>query len=80
MRFRRRTLSQIAGMICGNFKAEESLFRYRSSSFVTEFFQDCDTDYAHDGSTRGAWVTETLRQILAEPCPMQTCRPKRFRE
>jgi len=54
-------------MICGNGKAEESFFRYRSSSFLTEFFQDCDTDYEHDGSTRNYWVAETLRKILAEP-------------
>jgi hypothetical protein len=44
--FKQRTLKQIADMICGNFQADESLFRYRSSSFLTEFFYDCDTDYA----------------------------------
>ena len=67
MKFKKRTLSQISDMICGNFKSEESLFRYRSSSYLTEFFQDCDTDYEHDGSTRNYWVSETLRQILEEP-------------
>jgi hypothetical protein len=36
-------------MICGNFKPEESFFRYRSSSYLTEFFEDCETDYRHDG-------------------------------
>ncbi len=54
-------------MICGNFKVEESFFRYRSSSYITELFRDCDTDHEHDGSTRGSWVAETLSQILAEP-------------
>jgi len=67
MEFKQRTLMQIADMICGNGKAEESFFRYRSSSFLTELFQDCDTDYEHDGSTRNYWVAETLRKILAEP-------------
>lgn len=67
MEFKQRTLKQIADMICGNFKAEETFFRYRSSSFITEFFQDADTDYAHDGSTRNRWVAETLKMILTEP-------------
>lgn len=78
MEFKRRTLIQIADMICGNFKDEERLFRYRSSSFLTEFFQDCDTDYEHDGSTRNVWVSETLREILAEPQPNTNMPPETF--
>jgi hypothetical protein len=54
---------QIADMICGNFAAETTFFGYRSSSFLTEFFADVDTDYAHDGSTRQYWVADTLEQI-----------------
>ena len=69
MEFKKRTLMQIADMICGNFKDDESFFRYRSGSYLTEFFQDCQTDYHHDGSTRNQWVAETLRQIIAEPQP-----------
>src|SRR5699024_2161161 len=67
MEFKKRTLMQIADMICGNFNHDESFFRYRSSSYLTEFFQDCDTDYEHDGSTRNYWVADTLGKILAEP-------------
>jgi hypothetical protein len=67
MEFKQRTFMQIANMICGNFKNEDSFFLYRSSSFLTEFFQNCDTDYEHDGSTRNYWVADTLRKILAEP-------------
>jgi hypothetical protein len=78
MEFKRRTLMQIADMICGNFKEGESLFRYRSSSYLTEFFQDCDTDYAHDGSTRNYWVATTLKAILAEPQPDPTTPPPTF--
>ena len=29
---------QVADMICGNFKVEESFFHYRSSSLLSEFF------------------------------------------
>lgn len=67
MEFKQRSLMAIADMICGNFKSEESLFVYRSSSYLTRFFQDCDTDYAHDGSTRNYWVAATLKTILLEP-------------
>jgi hypothetical protein len=78
MEFKNRTLTQIADMICGNFEKEESLFRYRSSSFLTEFFQDCGTDYRHDGSTRNYWVAEALRKILAEPQPNVNTPPETF--
>ena len=78
MEFRKRTLMQIADMICGNFKAEESFFRYRSSSYLTEFFEDCDTHYKHDGSTRNYWVAETLQKILAESHPNANTPPETF--
>lgn len=67
MEFKKRTLDAIADMICGNYPAEESFFVYRSSSFLTRFFQDCETEYVHDGSTRRDWVADALKQILAEP-------------
>lgn len=67
MKFKRRTIDQLADMICGNFEPETSFFEYRSSSYLTEFFQDADTDYAHDGSTRKWWVAQTLEAILEEP-------------
>lgn len=78
MEFKKRTLMQIANMICGNFKEEESFFRYRSSSHLTEFFQDCGTDYKHDGSTRNYWVAETLGKILAEPQSNANAPPETF--
>lgn len=69
MQFKQRTLMAIADMICGNNTAEgKSIpFRYRSSSRLTEFFQDCDTPFGHDGSTRNYWVAERLKEILAGP-------------
>lgn len=69
---------QIADMICGNSDPETSFFQYRSSSYLTEFFQDCDTDYHHDGSTRNYWVAATLEAILAEPQPNVTVPPDTF--
>lgn len=67
MKFKRRTLEQIADMICGNFDQTQSFFIYRTSSNISKFFRDCDTDYRHDGSTRASWVYNTLEAILAEP-------------
>ena len=65
MKFKSRTLSQIATMICGN--DDPGFFEYRSSSYLTRFFEDCDTDFRHDGSTRHTWVESVLRSILEEP-------------
>jgi hypothetical protein len=78
MKFKRRTLSQIADMICGNFHQDVSLFRYRSSSYLTQFFRDCDTDYEHDGSTRASWVWGTIEAILAEPQANANTPPETF--
>ncbi|MDH7794833.1 MULTISPECIES: hypothetical protein [unclassified Beijerinckia] len=78
MDFKQRTLMQIADMICGNYKEEDSFFRYRSSSYLTDFFRDCGTNYVHDGSTRNYWVAETLRQILSAPQPGPNIPPDAF--
>jgi hypothetical protein len=78
MEFKRRTLMQVADMICGNFPADESFFVYRSSKYMTEFFEDIETDYVHDGSTRQVWVAETLKAILAEPQPGPNTPPETF--
>ena len=78
MEFKNRTVKEIADMVCGNFEKETSFFKYRSSSYLTEFFQDCGTGHRHDGSTRNHWAAEALRQILAEPSPGQNAPPETF--
>jgi len=79
MEFKQRTLMELADMICGNAKEGKSTpFRYRSSSYLTEFFRDCDTDYTHDGSTRNWWVAETLKKLLAEPHSDAATPPRTF--
>jgi len=66
LRFSPRTISELAEMICGasggsyGYKWDD--FPYRSSSFLTRFFRNCDLECVHDGSTRNYWV----EQILAE--------------
>lgn len=63
--FRKRTIREIADMICGN---ESNCFKYRSSSRLSEFFEDCDMEqYVHGGSTRKWWVASVLEEVLAQP-------------
>lgn len=67
-KFKKKTLNEIADMICGNFDQDKSYFIYRSSSYLTEFFEDCGFDcYIHDGSTRKWWVVGVLEDILSKP-------------
>ena len=79
MQFKQRTIDALADMICGNQEAgKEPLFVYRSSSYITRFFRDCDTDYAHDGTTRNWWVGKTLAEILQESQPSAHVPPDTF--
>src|SRR5690348_11262602 len=73
VKFRRRTLEHLGDLICGNLGSNEpgtempGYFPYRSSTYITEFFGDIDTDWEHDGSTRHRWVASVLEAMLAEP-------------
>ncbi len=80
MKFKPRTLTQLADLICGNSGPDETAyFRYRSSSYITEFFEEINTDYQHDdGSTRHRWVANVLASILDEPHPGPTTPPETF--
>jgi hypothetical protein len=78
MKFRRRTLDELADMICGNANPDSSLFHYRSSSFLSRFFEDADTPYRHNGSTRAWWVSNTLEEILKEPWKDANTPPDAF--
>lgn len=65
MKWKERTVDEIAEMICGD--QGDMPFVYRSSMYLTRFFRDVDTDYKHDGSTRAVWVSSVLGKILSEP-------------
>ena len=70
MKWRKRTLDELAAMIsggAGNSSVGEAFFQYRSSSYLTRFFQDADTEFVHRGETRIWWVADVLEKILAEP-------------
>lgn len=51
--------SQLAEMICG----DNDKFPYRSSSFLTEFFQSLGYNFVHNGQTRKLWVKERLEEL-----------------
>lgn len=79
MKFKQRSLMQIAELICGNRSQDEvCYFRYRSSRYLTEFFQDCETDYIHDGTSRAYWVADVLKSILEEPQANANTPPETF--
>ncbi len=75
MRFKRRNLEALGVLICGNLGSDDPrpgeeprYFPYRSSSYITEFFQELDTEWTHDSSfTRHRWVADVLEAMLAEP-------------
>lgn len=79
MKWKNRNLREFADIICGNSDpGQPAYFQYRSSSYLTEFFEDCDLEYVHDGSTRWAWVASRLEEVLALPHPGPNVPPDAF--
>lgn len=74
MKFKNRNLRALAEMVIG----DNDKFRYRSSSYITQFFEECDLNFVHDGSTRWAWTTERLAELLSEPQEAPNTLPPRF--
>src|SRR6185437_2279478 len=54
-------LDLISDLICGD--DAERYPKYRSSKWLTQFFQDAGINAVHDGSTRKWWVTSILEQL-----------------
>jgi hypothetical protein len=84
MKFKRRNLNALGDLICGNRGSDDpspseepKYFPYRSSSYISEFFEDLDTEWRHDGSTRSRWVADVLEAMLAEPHDGPTRPPRR---
>jgi hypothetical protein len=74
MKWKSRNLRELARIVCG----DADHFRYRSSRYITEFFEDCDLDFIHDGSTRSIWVASRLEEVLAFPSRNPTVLPDAF--
>ena len=74
MRFKKRNLRELADMVIG----DHHYFEYRSSSKITQFFEECDLAFVHDGTTRWAWASDRLEELLQEPQPAPNTLPERF--
>lgn len=66
MEFKQRSLMQLAQLICGNGDPNKSLFRYRSSSYLTEFAYSNQTHHLFQ------YKTATRSNSKAPPVPFQT--------
>ncbi len=53
-------------------------FPYRSSKYITEFFEECDLPFVHDGTTRWWWASERLGELLSDPTSSPHQLPDRF--
>ncbi len=56
---RRETMDfeeKLAEIICG----DNTKFPYRTSWYITKFFQENGFDYKHDGTTRSRWISSIL--------------------
>lgn len=76
MQFKPRNLRPIAEMVVGNL--DHKWFHYRSSSYITRFFKECELDYAHDGSSRVPWTEAVLAELLDDPQTSPHQLPERF--
>ena len=74
MRFKSRNLRALAEIIIG----DTDKFPYRSSSYITQFFEECDLDFVHDGSTRWYWISQRLEELLKDPQDVPNTLPSRF--
>ena len=74
MKWKKGNIRKLAHIVCG----DAEYFRYRSSSYITQFFEDCDLDYVHDGTTRWAWVAYRLEEVLAQPHSGSSAPPDAF--
>lgn len=85
MIFKRKTLGMLGDLVVGNPGVDPAgpdqtpkYFPYRSSMYISEFFEELGTDYRHDGTTRHWWVAEVLEKMLAEPHDGPTHPPESF--
>lgn len=74
MKFKTRNIRALAEIVVG----DVDYFPYRSSSKITEFFEDCDLEFCHDGSTRWKWAADRLTDLLEEAQPAANSLPSRF--
>ena len=73
------TKNKIAEFICGDNKAKYPI--YRSSTYLTRFFQDVGINVKHDGSSRNPWtysVITNLDEIDLQKVILRLTSPKLY--
>jgi hypothetical protein len=63
-------------MVVGNLN--HKWFFYRSSSYITRFFEECELEYVHDGTSRVPWTENVLIELLNDSQPSANQLPERF--
>jgi hypothetical protein len=74
MKFKNRNLRALGECVVG----DADHFPYRSSYRITQFFEECDLDFTHDGTTRPMWAADRLAELLEDPQPAPNRLPERF--
>lgn len=74
MQFKKRNLKDIAEMVIGDVQH----FHYRSSMYISQFFEECGLGFVHDGTTRWSWTSDRLQELLQEAQPAPNALPERF--
>lgn len=74
MKWKPRNLRELGRMVVGD--AEH--FPYRSSKYITKFFEDCELEFVHAGETRPVWAAERIEEVLAMPHPTPSVMPDAF--
>lgn len=74
MQWKARNLRELGRIVCG----DADHFQYRSSKYITEFFEDCELDFVHRGETRPTWTAERLGEVLAMPHSSSSVLPDAF--
>src|ERR1039457_2565677 len=59
MKLSDRVLDELAKMVVG----DAPHFPYRSSYFITRFFNRCGLPFVHDGTTRPIWAQQRLEEL-----------------
>ncbi|MEZ4438604.1 MAG: hypothetical protein R3B72_05925 [Polyangiaceae bacterium] len=74
MKLKMRTLHDLADYVTGGASGVDDKrnrganFLYRSSSALSEFFRDCETDYVHRGASRVPWTLGVLQEMNDGAC------------
>lgn len=74
MGWKNRNLRELGRIVCG----DADYFQYRSSKYITEFFEDCELEYVHRGETRPVWTAERMADVLAMPHANASVPPDAF--